>query len=77
MPRDSEFFADVVQAPARFSAYACAEGPTHLQALPRARTIADAAMDFAELWHGDEPQVRVVVLDGHNGREECFTIDLG
>ena len=75
MPRDSELFVTV--APPRFAAYACGEGPAHLQLAPQARSFEEAALEFTETWHGDEPQVQVIVVDRRTGREQCFTIDLG
>ena len=76
MPRDSEFFSVVIEAPGRFSAYACDASPTQVHALPQAKSFADAALDFAELWHGEGPEMRVVVIDEKTGREQCFTVDL-
>jgi hypothetical protein len=77
MPRDSEFFSAVVEAPVRFSAYACGEGPGHSHAALQARSFEEAALEFTETWHGDEPQVQVIVVDRETGREQCFTIDVG
>ena len=77
MPRDSEFFSAVIEAPVRFSAYASQAGLTQLHLLPQARTFADAALDFAELWHGEEPLMTVIVVDERTGREQSFTLDLG
>ena len=77
MPRDSEFFAEVVAAPERFAAYACDEGPAHLHIAAQARSFEEAALEFTETWHGEEPAVKVIVIDRQTGREQCFTIDVG
>ena len=75
MPRDSEFFVAV--RPARYAAYACDEGPGHLHVAAQARSFEEAALEFTESWHGDEPAVKVIVIDRETGRQQCFTIDVG
>jgi hypothetical protein len=41
-----------------------------------AASFEEAAVIFAEDWHGQGAALRIVVADAESGEERCFTVDL-
>lgn len=67
-------------APGRFCAYAADDGPRMLHSTPEARSFAEAAVLFTEVWHpqpDDTGEVAVIVIDKETGQQQCYSVDVG
>lgn len=40
-------------------------------------SFEDAATAFAADFHGDEDELRLIVIDRADGRRQCFCVDVG
>lgn len=40
-------------------------------------SFEEAAMAFAEEFHSDDDELRVIVIDPADGRRQCFRVDVG
>ena len=61
-----------------FDVHAAHEG-RHARHRVEGRSFEDAALAFADQWGAATPDgdLQVIVRDADDGREHCFTIDLG
>ena len=67
-------------APGRYCAYALDDPGGRLHGAPEAKSFAEAALIFTEVWHppADEAgEVAIMVIDKETGEQQCFTVDLG
>lgn len=63
----------------RYCAWAAHDGRAHGHEV-EARSFADAAAQFVEVWHpaaDDGHAVRIIVREQASGEEQCFVVDLG
>jgi hypothetical protein len=62
--------------PRTFRAHCSNEEAPPTSLLIPADSFEEAALVFAEHWHGESERLRIVVVDEASGERQCFMIDL-